>query len=77
MDILKPKDVIKILNVLIKTFQRWNNDGTLLAYRNSKNRRYYTKEQKNKFLGKEINKNKKNVAYARIFNIWQKDDIDN
>lgn len=45
MDILKPKDVVKILNISMKTLQRWDKDGTLPAYRNPKNRRYYTKEQ--------------------------------
>lgn len=50
MDILKPKDVVKILNISMKTLQRWDKDGTLPAYRNPKNRRYYTKEQIKKFL---------------------------
>lgn len=77
MDILKPKDVVKILNISMKTLQRWDNDGTLPAYRNPKNRRYYTKEQINKFLGKEINKKRKNIAYVRVSNRGQKDDLNN
>lgn len=77
MDILKPKDVVKILNISMKTLQRWDNDGTLSAYRNPKNRRYYTKEQIDKFLGKERSVNKKNVAYARVSNKGQKDDLNN
>ena len=77
MDILKPKDVVKILNISMKTLQRWDKDDTLPAYRNPKNRRYYTKEQIDDFLGKEINNNRKNIAYARVSNKGQKDDLNN
>lgn len=76
MDILKPKDVVKILNISMKTLQRWDVDGTLPAYRNPKNRRYYTQEQIDKFLGKSINKERKNIAYVRVFNEGQKEDLE-
>jgi len=50
--LLKPKDAAKILNVSIKTLQRWDKAEKLKAYRyQSSNRRYYTQEQINKFLG--------------------------
>lgn len=77
MDILKPKDVVKILNISMKTLQRWDKDGTLPAYRNPKDRRYYTKEQIDQFLGKEANTGRKNIAYARVSNRGQKDDLNN
>ena len=77
MDILKPKDIVKILNISMKTLQRWDKDGTLPAFRNPKNRRYYTEEQIDKLLSNEHNMNKKNIVYARVSNRGQKDDLDN
>lgn len=77
MDILKPKDVVKILNISMKTLQRWDKDDILPAYRNPKNRRYYTKKQIDHFLGKETSNGRKNIAYARVFNKGQKDDLNN
>lgn len=76
MDILKPKDVVKILNISMKTLQRWDTDGTFPAYRNPKNRRYYTQEQIDKFLGKAMSKGRKNVAYVRVSNRGQKNDLE-
>ena len=29
----------------VKTLQRWDAEGTLIAFRNPKNRRYYTHDQ--------------------------------
>ncbi|WP_153039057.1 MerR family transcriptional regulator, partial [Bacillus cereus] len=40
----KPKEFSEILNVAVKTLQRWDNQGALTAYRNPKGRRYYTEE---------------------------------
>lgn len=40
MSIYKPKDFAKMLNVYVKTLQRWDNEDTLKAYRNPKGRRY-------------------------------------
>lgn len=77
MAILKPKDVSQILNVSQKTLQRWDKDGTLVAHRNPKNRRYYTQEQIDLFLGKEIKNYRKHVAYSRVSSRSQKDDLDN
>lgn len=77
MSILKPKDVSKILNVSQKTLQRWDKDETLVAYRNPKNRRYYTQEQIDLFLGKKTKTKRKNIAYSRVSNKNQKDDLVN
>lgn len=77
MSILKPKDVAKILNVSQKTLQRWDKDETLVAFRNPKNRRYYTQEQIDLFLGKKNNKQKKHIAYSRVSNRNQKNDLIN
>ena len=52
-------EVAKILNVSVKTLQRWDKAGKLKAHRHVSNRRYYTKEQIDVYLGintKEIKK---------------------
>lgn len=77
MSILKPKDVSRILNVSQKTLQRWDKDGTLIAYRNPKNRRYYTQEQIDSFLGKKTDKQRKHIAYSRVSNESQKNNLIN
>lgn len=38
----KPKEFGEMLGVSVKTLQRWDNEGKLIAKRNPKNRRYYT-----------------------------------
>lgn len=76
MKILKPKEVSKILNVTVKTLQNWDYSGKLIAKRNPNNRRYYTYDQINKFLGKEkVQVKKKTVGYCRVSSNKQKDDL--
>lgn len=41
----KPKDFAELLNVSVKTLQRWDRDGTLIAKRTPTDRRYYTYDQ--------------------------------
>ena len=54
MKILKPKEVSEWLNVTVWTLQEWDRKDKLKAYRNPKtNRRYYTEEQIDDFLGKK------------------------
>lgn len=66
------------LNVSVKTLQRWDNDGLLKAYRTPTNRRYYTEEQYLTYTNQlDTNKHKKQVAYARVSNNNQKDDLAN
>lgn len=78
MNILKPYEVSKILRVTVKTLQNWDKEKRLVAFRTKNtNRRYYTEEQINSFLGKESNKNNKTVIYQRVSNIGQKDDLKN
>lgn len=36
----KLKDFAKMLNVSVKTLQRWDNEDTVKAYRNPKLRKY-------------------------------------
>ena len=46
----KPKEFSEMLNVSVKTLQRWDNQGFLTAYRNPKGRRYYTEEQYKEYM---------------------------
>lgn len=77
MNIYKPKDFAKMLNVSVKTLQRWDNENTLKAYRNPKGRRYYTHEQYLAFTGVSSKNNKKIVIYARVSTNNQKNDLNN
>lgn len=51
MSILKHKEMAKRLGVTVLTLQRWDNNGTLKAYRTPTNRRYYTEEQYLAYIG--------------------------
>lgn len=74
----KPKDFSKLLNVSVKTLQRWDNDGILKAYRSPTNRRYYTYDQYLQFKGiKKENDTRKVVIYARVSTKNQKDNLKN
>jgi len=68
MKILKPKEVAQRLNVTVWTLQQWDKAGKLKAHRNPKtNRRYYTEEEINEFLGiKKLAKDAKTVIYCRV-----------
>ena len=41
----KPKEFAELLNVTVKTLQRWDREKTLVANRTPTNRRYYTYDQ--------------------------------
>lgn len=45
----KPKEVAEMLNVSVKTLQRWDREGILVAQRTPTDRRYYTEEQLTEF----------------------------
>lgn len=74
---LKPKEMAQKLGVSISTLQRWDREGVLKAYRNPKNRRYYTEEQYLNYMGMSDDKKRKVVAYSRVSSRNQKDDLDN
>ncbi len=76
MEILKPKDVSKILNVTVNTLQVWDREGKLKALRNPiSNRRYYTREQIDEFLGKKDRVSDDIVIYSRVSSNSQKEDL--
>lgn len=45
MEILTPKEMSKKLGVTVQALQRWDESGTLKAYRTSTNQKYYTEDQ--------------------------------
>lgn len=45
MSIMKPREMAKKFGVTVKTLQRWDASGKLVAYRTPTNRRYYTEDQ--------------------------------
>lgn len=68
----------KIIGVTPKTIQRWDESGKLIAKRTPTNRRYYTEEDVNAYFGHKPNDiERKNVAYCRVSNRTQKDDLVN
>lgn len=74
----KPKDFSKLLNVSVKTLQRWDNYGILKAHRSPTNRRYYTYDQYLQFKGiKKEDDTRKIVTYARVSTKNQKDNLKN
>jgi len=76
MKILKPYEVSEILNVTVRTLQKWDREGNLKAQRTpTTNRRYYTQEQINEYLGKKNRISNNIVIYARVSSNSQKPDL--
>ena len=63
----KPKEFAKLLNVSVKTLQRWDREKTLIANRTLTNRRYYTYDQYLQFKGIVKDADfRKIVIYTRV-----------
>ena len=62
----KPREFAELLNVSVKTLQRWDRAGILIANRTPTNRRYYTYEHYLQFKG--VNQNKEDVNAKKIQN---------
>ena len=74
----KLNEFAELLNVSVRTLQRWDNDGILKAFRTPTDRRYYTYEQYLEYKGisnSEIKR--KNIIYTRVSTSNQKDDLKN
>lgn len=69
-----PKEFGKLIGKAVITLQRWDRDGTLTAYRNPKDRRYYTHEQYLHYIGQKA-VNKRIVTYCRVSSSGQKKDL--
>lgn len=74
---IRLNEMAKRLGVSTKTLQRWDKDGILVAKRNPNNRRYYTENQYLEYIGKSNSNDQKIVAYARVSNNNQKDNLKN
>lgn len=67
-----------MINIKVKTLQKWDRDGILKAKRTLTNRRYYTEGQYLSYIGESKTEEKrKTVIYARVSNKNQKDDLKN
>ena len=75
MKILKPREVSAILNVTVRTLQKWDREGKLKASRTPTNQRYYTQEQINEYLGKKNRISDNIVIYCRVSSNSQKPDL--
>ena len=74
---MKPQEMARRLGVTVRTLQRWDNEGKLVAYRNPHNMRYYTEEQYNGYMRRSVQRQRKQIGYARVSNAGQKDDLKN
>ncbi|WP_270372110.1 IS607 family transposase [Limosilactobacillus mucosae] len=77
MTMMKPKEMAERLGVTVRTLQIWDKKGILKAYRTPTNRRYYTEEQYLEYTGQSLQNKRLIVAYARVSNNSQKDDLKN
>jgi len=73
----KPKDFAELLNVSVKTLQRWDREGILKAFRTPSDRRYYTHKQYVDYMGDGNSKHGKTIIYTRVSTSNQKDDLAN
>lgn len=71
---IKLQDMADRLGVSIKTLQRWDREGILVAKRTLTNRRYYTEEQYLSYVGKSQPKGLI-LAYTRVSSRNQIDDL--
>ena len=73
----KPKEFAELLNVTVKTLQRWDREKTLVANRTPTNRRYYTYDQYLQFkgIGRDVD-SRKIVIYTRVSTRNQTDDLE-
>lgn len=74
---IKINEMAKRLSVSIKTLQRWDRDGILVAKRTPTDRRYYTEDQYLEYIGSTTESKRKIIAYVRVSGVNQKDDLQN
>lgn len=75
---MSPKEFANRIGVSVKTLQRWDVSGKLIAHRTPTNRRFYTEDQYKKVMNiGEDDDTRKNVIYARVSSTGQKDDLKN
>ena len=77
MFMIKLNEMAKRLNVSVKTLQRWDREGILVAKRTPTDRRYYTEDQYLEYIGSSTKSKRKTIAYVRVSSANQKDDLRN
>ncbi|MFI3283448.1 MAG: IS607 family transposase [Erysipelotrichaceae bacterium] len=79
MKIYKTGEFAELIGVTITTIQRWDRSGKLKAYRTPTNKRYYTHEQLQSYLGQSPAKtdSRSSIIYARVSSRGQQDDLKN
>ena len=75
MSMHKPQDFAEMIGVSVKTLQRWDKEGKLVAHRSPSNRRYYTHKQYVDYVGES--KKGQTIIYTRVSTTNQKDDLAN
>ena len=74
---IRLNEMAKRLNVSVKTLQRWDREGILVAKRTPTDRRYYTEDQYLEYIGSSTKSKRKTIAYVRVSSANQKDDLRN
>lgn len=77
MFMIRLNEMAKRLNVSVKTLQRWDREGILIAKRTPTDRRYYTEDQYLEYIGSSTKSKRKTIAYVRVSSTNQKDDLRN
>ena len=72
---IRLNEMAKRLNVSVKTLQRWDREGILVAKRTPTDRRYYTEDQYLEYIGSSTKSKRKTIAYVRVSSSNQKDDL--
>ena len=74
---IRLNEMAKRLNVSVKTLQRWDREGILVAKRTPTDRRYYTEDQYLEYVGSSTKSKRKTIAYVRVSSANRKDDLRN
>ena len=74
---IRLNEMAKRLNVSVKTLQRWDREGILVAKRTPTDRRYYTEDQYLEYISSSTKSKRKTIAYVRVSSANQKDDLRN
>ena len=77
MFMIRLNEMAKRLNVSVKTLQRWDREGILIAKRTPTDRRYYTEDQYLEYIGSSTKSKRKTIAYVRVSSANQKDNLRN
>ena len=75
MRLYKINEFGRLIGRSVKTLQRWDTEGSLIAHRNPRNRRYYTHDQYLEYIGTKADDSKKIIVYSRVSSANQKNDL--